>query len=139
MSVTKQIERKLKTISITCPICKLKKEVRIPLSALNNNRQLTTVSIPRRTICKHHFQLFIDKNFTIRGYQKVDFEVNNEDNNLNKMSLEEIYEEFWEFIDDKDIKFESFILKDNRRKNASKKKELITREIIIENIHNSPI
>ena len=55
------------------------------------------------------------------------------------MSLEEIYEEFWEFIDDKDIKFESFILKDNRRKNTSKKKELITREIIIENIHNSPI
>jgi hypothetical protein len=33
------------------------------------------------------------------------------------MSLEDIYEEFWEFIDDSNEEFIDFIRKDNRRRN----------------------
>ncbi len=36
---------------------------------------MTTVSIQKDEICEHHFQAFIDKDFRIRGYQKVDFEI----------------------------------------------------------------
>ena len=32
------------------------------------------------------------------------------------MSLKEIYEEFWEFIDDNNIEFQKFIINDTRRR-----------------------
>jgi hypothetical protein len=139
LSEIKQINRKFRKVLITCPICKTKKEVKIPLRIIDETRQLTTVSIPRGISCEHHYQLFIDKNYDIRGYQKVDFEVCNNKNKLNKMSLKEIYEEFWEYIDDENTKFKSFVLKDSRRNSYIKKKELFIREITTENIHKSSI
>ena len=171
-------------VKVTCPVCKIKKELKIPKSIINQSRQLTTVSIPKGLVCTHHFQAFIDKNFAIRGYQKVDFEVvydllhkteqvhkkeksnfydqiiidgncvefkplevrklrkmkkenlyvkeeilsNPKNRNLEKenndpmtnkkgMSLVEIYNEFWEFIDDDNTEFIHLIESDNRRKN----------------------
>ncbi|MFX0073522.1 MAG: hypothetical protein ACFFAO_20795, partial [Candidatus Hermodarchaeota archaeon] len=32
-------------------------------------------SVPKGLICNHNFQAFIDKNFIVRGYQKIDFEL----------------------------------------------------------------
>ena len=61
-------------IKITCPVCKVKKEVKFPKSVINEARQLTTISLPKGLLCDHHFQAFVDKNFIVRGYQKVDFE-----------------------------------------------------------------
>lgn len=110
------------------------------------------------------FQSFNDKNFIVRGYQKVDFEFENKedqkkqadiqlfsgsenelfdhlivegnyvgyrpdvkDKNVlkqksneskeceNKRSLKEIYDEFWEFINDNNSEFKEFINKDKRR------------------------
>lgn len=62
-------------ISIICPICNAEKEIKIPQSIMKKNGQLTTISVEKSLICEHHFQVFIDKNFKIRGYQKVDFEL----------------------------------------------------------------
>jgi hypothetical protein len=175
-------------ITFICPVCKTRKELKIPKVIINEARQLTTVSIPKGLVCEHHFQAFVDKNFVIRGYQKVDFEIaydiynkkkkkkkeitqpenfydeiNIEGNyiefrpnkaqkdkeiaekkiiknnliikeeilsNPNKkkndspltikekhvMSIEEIYDEFWEFIDNENEDFKQFIEIDNRRK-----------------------
>jgi len=61
-------------IVIVCPTCNTKKELKIPTKIINQAKQLTTVSIPSGTVCEHGFQSFVDKNFKIRGYQKVDFE-----------------------------------------------------------------
>ena len=61
-------------ILVICPTCKTKKELKIPTKILNQAKQLTTVSIPSGTVCEHSFQSFVDKNFKVRGYQKVDFE-----------------------------------------------------------------
>ncbi|MHA1671424.1 MAG: hypothetical protein ACTSV5_12720 [Promethearchaeota archaeon] len=187
-------------ITFICPICKTRKELKIPKTIINEARQLTTVSIPKGLVCEHHFQAFVDKNFVIRGYQKVDFElaydIYNKKNkkkklikheiakpenfydeiiikgnyiefrpnntqkgnatpekdkkkkksllikeeilsNPNKkkkdkastvkkkhvMSIEEIYGEFWEFIDDENEDFKKFIEIDNRRKSKSFFKE----------------
>ena len=162
------IQEQIKIISTTCPICKSKKSLEIPDSIVKKNTQLTTISLPKGLVCDHHFQMFIDKNFKIRGYQKVDFEPKqgyireeqnekehhsttiNEDKKLfdnllsdgnymefrpitlgssmsersklpdrspNKglMTLKEIYEEFWEFIDESNPDFEDFIQNDKRR------------------------
>ncbi|MFW9939348.1 MAG: hypothetical protein ACFFD5_17025 [Candidatus Thorarchaeota archaeon] len=167
-------------IQFVCPVCKSEKELSINKSVINQAKQLTTISIPRNKICPHHFQAFVDKNFKVRGYQKVDFSFesdisderniivcnfkrddnelfknlvmkanyieyypenseknqrkiqskynnqkkNNESSKVKKltiekkeMTLEEIYEQFWEFIDDDNQEFREFIIKDHRREN----------------------
>jgi hypothetical protein len=117
------------SVNIICPICKVKKVINIPKSIVNQAKQLSTISIPKGTICKHHFQIFIDKNFSVRGYQKVDFELgvqkDSEIKNISspypvkkEMTLEEIYNEFWEFIDDNNEVFQKFILANKKRRNS---------------------
>ena len=156
-------------VKIDCPICKSSKLMKFPKSVINKARHLTTISLPKGLICDHHFQAFLDKNFAVRGYQKVDFEFeksndkkeradiqlfsgsenelfdnlvlegnfveyrpiakDNKDlkqksnenkkselkKNDHKRSLKEIYDEFWEFIDDNNSEFKEFISKDKRR------------------------
>ncbi len=145
----------IKKVNFICPICKSKKDVDLPESIINQSTQLTTISIAKDLVCEHHFQAFVDKDFRVRGYQKVDFEVaeqpsksltNDDDelfNNLvvegnfvnynasstkdddknvdlsikqKEMTLKEIYEEFWEFIDEDNHEFREFIIKDKRRR-----------------------
>ncbi|MHA2289389.1 MAG: hypothetical protein ACXABG_11445 [Promethearchaeota archaeon] len=159
-------------IEVICPVCKAKKVIQVPKSIVNKTSQLTTISVPQDKICQHHFQLFLDKNFSIRGYQKVDFQLEpgdikkakklkpsykehfvnsldlcesiesetclpikrNEEpkkaktisnfekkfNSKNKMSLQEIYEEFWEFISDNNEIFQRFITNDKSRRTLLK-------------------
>ncbi len=115
MSISQNLPKIVQSIKISCPICNSTKEIDLPLEIINESKHLTTISISKGKICDHHFQLFIDKNFVIRGYQKVDFEVNNVNTQKSNMSLEEIYQEFWEFIDDDNSTFAPYILKDHRR------------------------
>ena len=61
-------------VKIECPVCKSSKVMKFPKSVINKARHLTTISLPKGLICDHHFQAFLDKNFAVRGYQKVDFE-----------------------------------------------------------------
>jgi len=159
---------KTNKIQIICPICNTRGIIGIPPSRINKKSQLTTISVHKGLICPHHFQFFMDKNFQIRGYQKVDLELNQENSRdlrngvrafnisekitkdpfeslifdgeqvkycpLNsqkdmesksvkqniikrrkKMTPKEIYEEFWEFIDDTNENFLEFIINDKRR------------------------
>lgn len=113
---------KYKKLSISCPICQAKEVIDVPISIIDQSKHLTTISIPKGKVCKHHFQIFVDKNFAIRGFQKVDYELNKNNSNnqkLNvsdKMTLNEIYEEFWEYISEDNEHFRTFIIKDKRRK-----------------------
>ena len=187
-------EENYKNILIVCPTCRGQKILQIPKKILDKNKGLTTVSIPANLICEHSFQAFVDKNFMVRGYQKVDFECaselikskklsqkdgngkdkefseyiiieenylaykpkenqiiierkyNNNDikkafeNKANsvdikstllkrntkklidensKMNLEDIYDEFWDFIDENNKDFQEFIQNDHRRENST--------------------
>ncbi|KKM27532.1 hypothetical protein LCGC14_1573810, partial [marine sediment metagenome] len=67
-------KEELASIHVVCPSCKSKKDLNIPTKIINQAKQLTTVSIPSGAVCEHGFQAFVDKNFSVRGYQKVDFE-----------------------------------------------------------------
>ncbi|MFX1314460.1 MAG: hypothetical protein ACFE9T_01230 [Promethearchaeota archaeon] len=164
------IPRVTKKIQLICPICKSKDIIGIPESKMNTKSQLITISIHKGLICPHHFQVFLDKTFQVRGYQKVDLELEQENMKilrngvkeikkyeddekelfetlvlksntvkyyplnhpsnqklhvkkskkiLNKkiMALKDIYEEFWEFIDNDNEEFQKFIVRDERRKN----------------------
>ncbi|MFX1455206.1 MAG: hypothetical protein ACFFDB_07490 [Promethearchaeota archaeon] len=67
-------EETFENIHVVCPTCKSAKNLKIPSKIINQAKQLTTVSIPSGVVCEHSFQSFVDKNFIVRGYQKVDFE-----------------------------------------------------------------
>ncbi|MBY8989162.1 MAG: hypothetical protein KGD58_00265 [Candidatus Lokiarchaeota archaeon] len=148
-------------IQFICPVCKSEKALDFPKSVITNAKGLTTMSIAKGLVCKHQFQAFVDKNYMVRGYQRVDFEFEKtkidqkyqptnyvkddkelfenlilEGNyleykpnrkNLPKSetvikpkekskSLKELYDEFWEFIDEKNEIFSEFIKNDDRRK-----------------------
>jgi hypothetical protein len=165
---------KKKEVQIICPICKKEKQLNIPETIINSAKPLTTISIQKGLLCNHHFQAFIDKNFKVRGYQKIDFEVkakqikdqkkiesnketsnfaDNElfenlimegnyieytpenliSNDLNansrrkndlvirkEMTLEQIYELFWDLIDDNNREFKELIVKDKKRRKSLK-------------------
>ncbi|MFX1314003.1 MAG: hypothetical protein ACFFHD_15535 [Promethearchaeota archaeon] len=148
-------------VNILCPICKKCKEIIISEFKNTQKSHLLTISIPKGMICEHHFQAFVDQNYKVRGYQKVDIELNNkqlyntsnknlEEHDISKhliiegnhvkfdpesikysnredleiqnklekkevMSLKDIYNEFWEFIDNKNSFFSDFIKHDKRR------------------------
>ena len=166
-------------IQAICPVCKARRVIQLPKSIVDQASNLTTISVPQNLVCKHHFQLFIDKNFAIRGYQKVDYQLNPEEiekqkklkptyedhfvtsldlyqsnesekkssksipekldckvrtsnfednfNKNHKMTLNEIYEEFWEFIDDNNEIFQRFIVEDKKRRTLLKVKDFTPR------------
>ena len=64
-----------KLVKFVCPICKAERELKISTSIVSKAKGLSTISIQKNQICEHHFQAFIDKNFLVRGYQKVDYEI----------------------------------------------------------------
>ena len=66
-----------KEVPIICPTCKTNNKIKIPVKIINQSKQLTTVSVPTGLVCEHTFQAFIDKNFKVRGYQKIDYELAN--------------------------------------------------------------
>ncbi|MFX1596021.1 MAG: hypothetical protein ACFFBK_08130, partial [Promethearchaeota archaeon] len=93
---------------------------RIPTKIINHAKQLTTVSIPSGAVCEHGFQSFVDKNFIVRGYQKVDFEfshmeffeststeVGEEDDQTISLSSQPLFQEIINllrsYVDDKEI------------------------------------
>ncbi len=152
-------------VEFICPVCKSKKLLEIPNFVIAESKYLTTISIAKGLVCKHQFQAFVDKQFQVRGYQRVDFTFDNklnQENNHNskilkqeddeifdnlilegnyleykpkvsitnekdclknqnitskrrKMTPKEIYNEFWDFIDDDNEKFRDLINNDLRR------------------------
>ncbi|MFX1377276.1 MAG: hypothetical protein ACFFA0_15855 [Promethearchaeota archaeon] len=153
-------------IQFICPICKSEKVMEFPKSVIAKAKGLTTMSVAKGLVCEHQFQAFVDKNYMVRGYQRVDFEfekIENQEKNLKyrtanvddkelfenlilegdyleykpyqkrkdnkrekqnnkntlkdrKLTLKEIYNEFWEFIDEDNKLFQGFIKNDTRRK-----------------------
>ncbi|MBD3343358.1 MAG: hypothetical protein GF353_29950 [Candidatus Lokiarchaeota archaeon] len=107
-------------ILFSCPMCKTRKELEIDKTIINQKKQLTTISFSAGLICEHCFQAFIDKNFKVRGYQKVDYEFSN-DVLANKLSLEKDYTKE-EFLKDKEL-LENLNIKANHLEYNPKKKK----------------
>jgi len=69
------IKETWRKIEVVCPICKSSKELDIPERIINRESFLTSVLIPEFRVCNHAFMQFINKDFEVRGYQKVDFKI----------------------------------------------------------------
>jgi hypothetical protein len=71
------IDDNLAKIHVICPMCKKSEFIKIPESIINESHNVTTISIPMNFMCEHSFQVFLDKHFAIRGYQRVDLDISN--------------------------------------------------------------
>ena len=73
------ISQTKKKILIKCPICKKSTEFEIPPQFLDiiitNPRGVANISIRKGLICPHHFMMVMDKNGDIRGYEKIDIDL----------------------------------------------------------------
>jgi hypothetical protein len=67
---------KMNKIKIICPICQKSGIIKIPIKIIKETQNLTTILIPKKILCKHSFQAFVDKNFEVRGYQKINYTIN---------------------------------------------------------------
>jgi hypothetical protein len=65
-----------KTVMVICPKCSKSKKIPFPSDAITKPDGLTTINVPADIVCEHSFQLYLDQNFSIRGYQQSDFEIN---------------------------------------------------------------
>lgn len=106
-------------VPLECPICKKKGSISLKKNRFPEEKRLLTLSINQGIICDHHFQAFIDRNFKVRGYQKVDLTISPSRENSTKVSLKRIYEDLWELIDDENEYFQEFIKKDPRRRDRA--------------------
>ncbi|OLS12894.1 MAG: hypothetical protein RBG13Loki_3471 [Promethearchaeota archaeon CR_4] len=63
-------------VSIQCPLCNSSGNIEVPATLTQNiTRGLVSVNVPSAFICQHNFQLFLDRNGAVRGYQKIDYQV----------------------------------------------------------------
>ncbi|MBD3351757.1 MAG: hypothetical protein GF364_09760 [Candidatus Lokiarchaeota archaeon] len=71
----KQTKSNLK-IRIVCPKCAKSEFITIPLEDIKGSgKGLTTILIPAGTSCEHSYQIFVDKNGAVRGYETPDYEL----------------------------------------------------------------
>jgi hypothetical protein len=63
-------------IRVICPTCEKSEFLMIPKeNIVSSGKGLTTILIPGDSVCSHSFQIFVDKNGMVRGYETADFEL----------------------------------------------------------------
>ncbi len=95
-----------RTIKIICPNCKNSKSINLPLQMIHQSDGIVTVSIPSGLVCDHPFQVFVDKNGSVRGYQSIDidfgkieyFEANHDKSRIITYALSNLFKEIIHLI-----------------------------------------
>ena len=65
-----------KKIHVVCPVCNSDDYIFIPsLAIAGTGKGLTSIFCPVDTICEHSFQIFVDNNGIVRGYETSDYEL----------------------------------------------------------------
>jgi len=62
-----------KYVIFTCPNCKERGSYKIKIPMMKTAGFFTAVLISKGDICPHEFLAYIDNNYDIRDYQKIDF------------------------------------------------------------------
>lgn len=103
-------------IMVSCPICRSSQKIEVSYTVINQiQKSLLTINVPKDRICEHNFQFYLDKNFNIRGYQKIDIDIPEEDKQ--EIELDEIEEI------GKEIKELKRLLKEKKKTKKQKEKD----------------
>lgn len=66
----------VKAVKVICPACRVEKQIEIPVFVVTESQDgMVKIQVPQGAVCKEHsFMAFVDKKFTVRGYQNADIE-----------------------------------------------------------------
>jgi hypothetical protein len=62
-------------ILVVCPLCEKRGEIQVPEEVLIEKKGSSVILVRSGITCTHSYQVFVDKNCTVRGYQRTDYEV----------------------------------------------------------------
>jgi hypothetical protein len=84
-----------RNIEVTCPVCQMVKEIKIPNLIFDQKRFGTVkIQVPQGGVCSdHQFIVFIDTKGIIRGYEKIDLILKNLET-TEKFGLQELIKLF---------------------------------------------
>lgn len=60
------------SIIVICPLCSKKERITIPIDIVAKRSNMAVVGITKGKVCDHSFVIYVDKDFSIRGYEKFD-------------------------------------------------------------------
>jgi hypothetical protein len=80
-SIKEMLEKcsKVIEIAISCPKCKKRDFISIPESLKGEFKGLLRIFIPKDIICSHKFVINLDMNFSVRGYERIDIQLDEKD------------------------------------------------------------
>jgi len=85
-----QTKGELINIRVICPKCKKDQYIEFDFMHIKESKKgVTAILIPQNSICEHSFQIFVDKNGIVRGYETPDFELQVEQQKSVESELEE--------------------------------------------------
>jgi len=64
-----------KKVAVVCPLCQRSGAIQVPDTVFHEDKGLSSLLIRSGVTCTHSFQVFIDKNYKVRGYQMMDYEI----------------------------------------------------------------
>ncbi|MHA1340963.1 MAG: hypothetical protein ACTSRZ_03190 [Promethearchaeota archaeon] len=71
-----ELKNELIDIRVICPKCKKDEFIQVDIGKIKASKKgVTAILIPSNAICEHSFQIFVDKNGAVRGYETPDFEL----------------------------------------------------------------
>ncbi|MCP4763335.1 MAG: hypothetical protein GY870_16290, partial [archaeon] len=74
-SETKKEKNTIKTM-IVCPVCQVSGYIYLPKENFNKSKKgVSSILLSNTGICPHSYQIFVDKNGAVRGYETPDFEL----------------------------------------------------------------
>lgn len=78
-SVLKVCNSDCEIITVQCPECGTIKKLEIPKIRIDDSKPMKSISIREGLVCNHKFILFLDNNYKVRAYQKIDQEFSSKD------------------------------------------------------------
>ena len=70
-------EELFNNINVKCPICEIRKVIRIPTKLINPFQSIKTINVPKGVLCEHSIQFQIDRSLSVERYEVVNLESSN--------------------------------------------------------------
>ncbi len=77
-------------IMVECPYCNKQRKIKIPLSKINKNSELTSILIPKFKVCEHSFLFLVNSALTPIKYEYIDIivsDIETEDLDIQEIDL----------------------------------------------------
>ncbi len=66
----------MRSVYVNCPICHKSGSISVPTYVFDNNYNgIVSIQVAEGDICKHQMLVSVDRNFCVRGIERIDFQV----------------------------------------------------------------